>query len=80
MEDNNFGFLWLEDADYKKALGQFRMGVAAQLRVFDCYGLGIFIRPVIGAIVELAEDFGMRVRGDDRPIDSKHKPLPRPTE
>lgn len=76
---DDYSFPWLADGDYAKALGQFRMQVAARLRVFDCYGLGVYISSVVEAIIELAEDFGMRVRGDDRPINSKHKPLDRPT-
>ena len=73
-------FPWLDDEAYAKAIGQFRMGVAAQLRVFDCYGLGDYIGHVTEAIVDLAHDFGMRVRGEDRPIDARNKPLERPTE
>ena len=80
MEDDSFSFPWLDEDEYTKALGQFRMQVAARLRVFDCHGLGAYITPVVEAIVELAEDFGMRVRGEDRPIDSKHQPLDRPTD
>uniref|UniRef100_A0A6M3L8V1 Uncharacterized protein n=1 Tax=viral metagenome TaxID=1070528 RepID=A0A6M3L8V1_9ZZZZ len=79
IEDDSFSFPWLDEAEYQKALGQFRMNVAARLRVFDCHGLGIYIQPVTEAIVELAEDFGMRVRGEDRPIDSNHNPLESPT-
>ena len=78
--DDSYNFLWLSDEEYKKALGQFRLQVAARLRVFDCHGLGVYISPVVESIVELAEDFGMRVRGEDRPIDSRHQPFSRPTD
>lgn len=74
------GFLWVDEEDYAKAIGQFRLQVSAQLRVFSCYGMDMYIPHVVEAIVELAHDFGMRVRGEDRPIDTKHKPLMRPTE
>jgi len=79
MEDDDYGFPFLAEEDYAKALGQFRLQVAARLRVFDCHGLGVYIRPVTEAIIELAEDFGMRVRGEDRPIDSKYSPVESPT-
>ena len=77
---DDYGFPWLSDMDYAKAIGQFRLGVLSYLSVFDCYGMGTYIKPVSEAIVELAQDFGMRIRGDDRPIDSRIPRLPRPTE
>uniref|UniRef100_A0A6M3LFC6 Uncharacterized protein n=1 Tax=viral metagenome TaxID=1070528 RepID=A0A6M3LFC6_9ZZZZ len=68
---------WLEDSEYKKAIGQFRMQVAGVfdfLKVDDKipiryrYGMGEFIPGAVEEIVRLAEDLGLRVRDVDKPI------------
>jgi len=59
---------WLPDEEYSKAVGQFRLQVGVVLRIFDAYGQGVFITQAVGEIVKLAEDFGLRVRGVDKPI------------
>lgn len=68
----------LPDNEYQKAIGQFRMqvsGVFDFLKVDDklpvryVYGMGDFIPGAIDEIVKLAEDFSLRVRGMDKPID-----------
>lgn len=58
----------LSDEEYVKAIGQFRLAVGAALTCFDMYGLGVFIKGAQDEIVRLAEDFGLRVRGVDKPI------------
>jgi len=50
-ESDDFGFPWLSDEDYQKACGQLRLQIAGQLRVFACYGLGIYIQPLVEAII-----------------------------
>ena len=74
---------WLPKPDYDKAVGQLRMqarGILDFLRVDDklpvryIYGLGIYIEGAVEEMVELAEDFSVRVRGDkDQPIRVKKK-------
>ena len=58
----------LSDESYAKAKGMFAMAVANVLGVFDIYGLGVHIRGAQEEIVRLAEDFGLVVRGVDKPI------------
>jgi len=68
-EDEEFCFTVLSDESYEKAVGQFRMAVGGVLRVFDMYGMGVYIGAAQEEIVRLAEDFGQRIRGDlDKPI------------
>ena len=59
---------WLSDDEYAKAITQLTLQVGGVLGVFDLYGLGVFIPGAMGEIVRLAEDFGLRVRGIDKPI------------
>lgn len=72
-------FLYWEDDEYNKTMGQFNMQVGGYLQVFDRYGMGIYIPYIQTAIFELAKNLGMRLRGDDRPIKSSAPVLPRPT-
>ena len=58
----------LSDESYAKAVGMFRMAVGATLQCFDMYGLGAYIGGAQAEIVRLAEDFGLVVRGIDKPI------------
>lgn len=70
----------LSDADYKKAIGQFRLQLNGIMANFKCYGMD---NDVVGAteeIIKLAEQFGMRVRGKDTPIQVRTSPRRRPTE
>ena len=59
---------YLPEEQYAKAIGQFRMSVGYLLATFDLYGMGIYISGVQDEIVKLAEDYGLRVRGVDKPI------------
>ena len=68
---------WLEEEEYAKAIGQLRMQIAGvfdflkvdeKLPVRYMYGMGEFIPGAIEEIFKLAEDFGLRVRGLDKPI------------
>jgi len=67
-EQLDLPFVWLEDDQYQKAVGQLRLQLNGILGVFDMYGLGVHIPSAISAIVAVCEQFGMRVRGDDEPI------------
>ena len=60
--------IWLDDEQYEKAVGSLRLQVANVLSGFNFYGLGIMIGPAVEEIVKLSEDFGLRVRGIDKPI------------
>ena len=73
--------VYLPDAEYNKAIGQLRMQVAGVfdfLKVDDSipvryvYGMGEFIPGAITEIVKLAEDFSLRVRGQDKIISIEH--------
>ncbi len=59
---------WLEELQYKKAMGQMRMQVGVALEPLRLYGQGIIVDGAIDEIMKLAEDFGLRVRGKDKPI------------
>jgi len=59
--------------DYDKAKGQLRMAIRQTLSVFDMYDLKAFLSGAEDEIVEIAEQFGERVRGNDVPIMPKKK-------
>ena len=68
---------WLENEDYAKAIGQLRMntmGIFDFLKVDEktpvryMYGMDAFVPNAVEEIIKLAEDFGLRVRGLDKPI------------
>jgi len=66
--DEELGYITLSDEDYQKAVGQLRLAIGAVLTVFDMYGLGVHIKGAQEEIVKLAEDYGQRTRGIDKPI------------
>ena len=62
----------IDQASYDKAKGQLTRQIASDvLSVFDMYGMGIYIAGAAEECVELAEQFAMRVRGKDIPIQLK---------
>ena len=71
---------------YDKALGQFRLQLDGVLNCFRCYGMDDDVDGRDGKggakaeIVQLAEQFAMRVRGKDVPIMVRNEPRRRPTE
>lgn len=67
-EEGEVGYIVLDDADYAKAIGQLRLAIGAVLSVFNMYGMNVFISGAQHEIIQLAEDFGQRVRGVDKPI------------
>jgi len=60
---------WLPEDDYQKAVGQLRLQLNGVFQPFNQYGLEVFIPGAIHEVVKLAEDFSLRVRGYDKPID-----------
>lgn len=59
---------WLSDQEYAKAVGQFRLQLNAVFEPLRMYGQGVFCDGAVDEVVRLAEDFGLRVRGVDKPI------------
>ena len=59
---------WLKEEEYKKAIGQLRLQVGAVMKPLRLYGQDIYVDGAIAEIIKLAEDFGLRVRGVDKPI------------
>lgn len=59
---------WLSEEEYQKAVGQFRFQVSKVFYAFGMYGMQAYIPGAVNEIVALAEDFGLRVRGVDKPI------------
>ena len=59
---------YLEEKDYKKAVGQLRLQLNGVFKVFDMYGMGAHIPMAIEEVVVLADLFSQRVRGKDVPI------------
>lgn len=70
------GIHWISDEDYSKAVGQLRLQLNGLFEGFQNNKgnltvniVGIETYPLIREIVELAEDFSLRVRGVEKPID-----------
>ena len=71
----------LPNDEYKKLVFQLRGQVSGVLQIFNGYGLGEYIPYATNLIVELAENFGQAVRGDnEKPIHIIGKPCRRPLE
>lgn len=69
---------WLNDTDYRKAIGQWRLQAGEILNVFNMYGMGDYIVGAIGELEEITIDFSKRVRGErDQPIRVKNRRNPR---
>ena len=58
---------------YDKAKGQLRLSLHGVFEPFNQYGMGIYITPAIEEVLQLCEQFGRRVRGDDIPIMLRRK-------
>ena len=68
---------WLPQEEYAKIIGQFRLQVSGifdflkvdeKLPVRYQYGMGDFVPGAIDEIMCLTEDFGLRLRGIDKPL------------
>lgn len=71
MQEEHFkklGIPYLPQPDYDRAVGQLRLQVGAVLAPFAMYGQDVLIPGAISEIIKLAEAFGLRVRGVDKPI------------
>ena len=62
---------WLEESDYKKLIGQARLQIGAILQLFAIQGMDVYIPETVGAIMQVVEAVGERVRGKDKPIIAK---------
>jgi hypothetical protein len=60
---------WLPEEEYQKAVGQLRLQLGGVFQPFMMYGLDVFVHGAISEVVKLAEDFSLRCRGKDQPID-----------
>ena len=69
-------YRWLEDEEWDKLVGQFRLHAAETLGCFDLYGMGDLIPGAVEEIVELFVDGTQKVRGADKPY-SKIRRIPR---
>jgi len=65
------GVYWLSENDYKKAVWSLRSSVTSLFRPLRQYGQGVYCDEAIEHIVRLCEDFGLRVRGVDHPIETE---------
>ena len=70
----------ISQMDYDKALGQFRLQLNGVMNCFRCYGMQEDVDGAMNEIVKLTEQFSMRVRGKDIPIQVRDKPRRKPTE
>ncbi len=70
----------IPDEQYQKLKFQLRGQFIAILNVFRCYGLDPFVEGAIEECVKVAENFGMAVRGKDKPIHILQEPKKRATE
>ena len=73
-------YIKLSDDKYRKLLFQARGQYGAILNVFRCYGMELFVDQAIEECMEVTENFGQAVRGDDKPIHILDKPKARATE
>ena len=73
---NNFKYSRMGEETYKKLLFQLRGQFGAILNCFRCYGLEPYVDGAIEECIELAENFGMAVRGKNKPIHILEKPKP----
>ena len=70
-------YIKLPEANYKKLVFQARGQFGAILNVFRCYGLQDFVDQAIEECVKVTENFGMAVRGKDKPIHILNEPKER---
>jgi len=73
-------FIWHEQEEWDKMIGQFRLVVGGLLNVFNCYGLDVYIPGIQDQIVKAAIDLTMRARGEDRAIAPNVKIFVKPTD
>lgn len=65
---------WLDEQSFQKAKGQLRLQVGEILSVFNIYGLDTLVPGAIEEILEVADDYSKRLRGEaDQPIRIKKR-------
>ena len=65
---------WLDEQSFQKAKGQLRLQVGEILSVFNMYGMADYIPGAIEEILEVADDYSKRLRGEaNQPIRVKIK-------
>ena len=65
---------WLDDQSFQKAKGQLRLQVGEILSVFNMYGMGDYVSGAIEEILEVADDYSKRLRGEvNQPIRVKKR-------
>ena len=65
---------WLAQEAFDKAKGQLRLQVGEILSVFNMYGMGDYVSGAIEEILEVADDYSKRLRGEvNQPIRVKKK-------
>ena len=60
---------WLPEEEYERAVGQVRLQLNEIMRPLMLYGQAPYVYQAINEIIKITEDFGLRVRGIDHPID-----------
>ncbi len=70
----------ISENEYRKLLFQMRGQFIAILNVFRCYGLDPNVDQAIEECIKVAENFGMAVRGKQKPIHILSEPKRRATE
>ncbi len=70
----------ISEAQYRKLVFQLRGQYTAILNIFNCYGMNSEVLQAIEECVKVAENFGMAVRGKDKPIHILSKLKRRNTE
>lgn len=63
MVDGKYSYPRISDKEYQQAVTQLRLQLGGVLYPLRMYGQNPYVDGVIPAIVELCEQFGMRVRG-----------------
>lgn len=60
---------WLTEAEYQSAVGHLRLKIGAIIgSTYNMHGMDMYNVGVINAVVKLAEDFALQVRGAEQPI------------
>lgn len=67
------GIPYLPPDDYDKAIGQLRLQLNGVFDNFHQYGQDVYIPGAIDKCIKLAEDFSLRTRGLDHPIQLKER-------
>jgi hypothetical protein len=74
VAQKNREIFWLPQPEYNKAVFQLRGAIFNVLQdTYNIQGMGAFNDGATSALVKLAEDFSLRVRGKDHPIQVDYK-------